>query len=92
MTDAGLKYVAGMSHLRKLGMSGNAIADAGVAEISNLPQLQELLMVNDKVGDEGLKHSAMASKLNAIWLSRQPKVTTNGVATLNTALPKCNIY
>src|SRR4051794_31691111 len=55
VTDADLKELAKLKHLRVLYLSGNKVTDAGLAELANLEQLQVLSLSDNKVTDAGLK-------------------------------------
>ena len=44
MTDAGLKDLAPLTHLRTLDLKNTAVADAGLKDLAPLTQLQKLYL------------------------------------------------
>ncbi|MBN8419972.1 MAG: hypothetical protein J0L73_13725 [Verrucomicrobia bacterium] len=90
VTDAGLKALAGMKHLKELHLEGTGITDAGLDQLKGLTELEYLNLYNTKVTDAGMGKLAGLSKLNAIYLW-QSGVTKAGVAALRAKLPKAHI-
>jgi internalin A len=54
-SDADLRLLGGLRHLRKLLLNRAKITDAGVATIAGLPELEELELIAWNVTDDGLK-------------------------------------
>ena len=66
ITDAGLKEVAKLQQLERLGLSDNKITDAGLNEVAKLQNLEDLFLDDTQITDEGLKEVAKLQKLE--WL------------------------
>lgn len=90
VTDAGLKALEGMKHLKELHLEVTGITDAGLDHLKGLAELEYLNLYSTKVTDAGLAKLAGLSKLNAIYLW-QSGVTKAGVAALRAKLPKAHI-
>ncbi|OYW13285.1 MAG: hypothetical protein B7Z55_17105, partial [Planctomycetales bacterium 12-60-4] len=90
VTDAGLKALAGMKHLKELHLEGTGIGDAGLDHLKGLTELEYINLYNTKVTDAGITKLAPLTKLNAIYLW-QSGVTKAGVAALKAKLPKAHI-
>jgi hypothetical protein len=53
VTDAGLKYLAGLKQLQTLNLYGTEVTDAGLKELAGLKQLRELDLFLTKVTAKG---------------------------------------
>ena len=73
VTDAGLKELAKMPQLERLGFGGSnsKITDAGIKELAKLPKLKSLF-ISAKVSDAGLKDIAGFKNLSDVWLTFTP--------------------
>jgi hypothetical protein len=80
-TDAGLKHLLPLKHLRMIGLIGTKITDAGLAELSGLKQLQILFLGNTAITDAGLRHLAKLENLQQILLFKT-KITDAGLKEL----------
>jgi hypothetical protein len=54
VSDAGLKDLAALQHLKELNLSGTQITDAGLKQLAGFPQLQVLYLNATKVSDAGI--------------------------------------
>ncbi len=85
LTDAGLHYLAGLTNLEGLALSGGGIAGPGLDVLSKLPQLRKLVL-----RDCGLTESAVAplvacaglEELNLDYLSRRDGAGDQLIAAL----------
>jgi Leucine Rich repeat len=55
VTDATLKYLAGMKSLRELDLAGAKISDAGLKHLEGLVTLEKLILSRTQITDAGLK-------------------------------------
>jgi Leucine-rich repeat (LRR) protein len=68
VTDAGMKQLAGMTHLTTLRIQSNRVTDDGLAHLSKLEQLWELRLSGVKITDRGLTHLAPLWRLQTLDL------------------------
>ena len=66
VTDAGLKELAALKRLTKLGLTDTKVTDAGMKELAALKNLTSLILVNTKVTDAGLKELAALKNLTSL--------------------------
>jgi hypothetical protein len=92
VTDARLKIVARVRGLESLGLDDAAITDAGLAEVARLRDLKVLILGGTAFTDAGLRHLEGMKELQVLLVGNCPKVTPEGVAHLQKALPDCKIY
>jgi Leucine Rich repeat len=90
ITDAGLKYVAGMSDLQRLVLWDTQVTNKGMKDIATLAKLEYLEIQNSHVGDAGLTALERNKKLTTIKFSGT-EVTPKGVDSLHRALPRCTV-
>ena len=90
VTDAGLKAVAGMKHLKELHLEGTAIGDAGLDQLKGLSELEYLNLYGTKVTDAGIAKLASLTKLKSLYLW-QSGVTKAGVTALKAKLASTHI-
>jgi hypothetical protein len=105
MSDAGLNAVQNLTELKQLliGSDGSdrpgpmfsrptpaSVTDAGLNHIENLTQLQSIVVVGSTIDDAGLEHFARLKQLEVLGLF-QTRVTSDGIARLQKALPNCKI-
>jgi uncharacterized protein (TIGR03067 family) len=81
MTDAGMKQLATLKHLRVLDLSATKMTDKQLSEIAGMKQLQSLSLGGTEVTDVGLKSLAGLTQLQALDLSGT-KVSTEGLREL----------
>jgi hypothetical protein len=91
VTDAGLAYLGGMPDLEVLDLAGNKITDAGLAHLAKAPQLWDLDLSGTSVGDAGLAHLTKVKTLRMLALSKNPKITADGLQKLKAALPELKV-
>ena len=91
VTDAGLKEMAKLQKLTSLDLWGTEITVGGLMELSRCEQLRMLFLAGIKINDTDLKEVAKLKQLSFLNLE-YTKVTKAGVAQLQKALPKCEIY
>jgi hypothetical protein len=88
ITDKGMENIAKVPTLTILNISGTDISDKGIKQIAQLPDLNWLLIQGTKVTDAGLSELAPLKKLGRLSLSKDMKVTTEGIQKLKQAIPK----
>jgi tRNA A-37 threonylcarbamoyl transferase component Bud32/Leucine-rich repeat (LRR) protein len=69
ITDAGVKYLAGLKNLQLLGVGGPGITDEGLKHLGGLQELQTLNLSGTKVTPAGLKHLAGLKKLQRLGIA-----------------------
>ena len=90
VSDAGLVHLKALSNLTNLELQSASVSDAGLEHLRMLTNLNCLDLSHTKVSDAGLVHLKTLTKLTTLHLGTT-KVTLAGVATLQRALPKCEI-
>jgi mono/diheme cytochrome c family protein len=90
VTDAGLKAVSGMKHLKELHLEGTTIGDAGLDNLKGLSELEYLNLYGTKVTDAGIAKLASLTKLKSLYLW-QSGVTKAGVTALKAKLASTHI-
>ncbi len=87
ITDKALGFLAAMRSLTDLTLDQTQITDEGLMHI---PQLKNLSLDGTRITDAGLKHLENQTWLRflSLWSTR---VTKEGVAKLEAALPSCDI-
>ncbi|MCA9069043.1 MAG: hypothetical protein KDA84_08980, partial [Planctomycetaceae bacterium] len=89
--DSELKELADHPTLRELRLLGTSISDEGLRHLTGLDKLEYLrIFESSNVTDEGLKYLESLETLRRLDL-KETGVTTEGVAELKQALPKCKI-
>ena len=92
VTEDGLRAVAGLPRLRRLGLCGANVTDQGLGHLGAMRGLKELEVFKcPNVTDQGLRHLEALSQLESLDLRGCPKVTDQGVGRLRKALPNCEI-
>jgi Leucine-rich repeat (LRR) protein len=91
VTDAGLVHLRGLSQLAELNLSSTRITDAGLAHLGGLEQLSILSLDDTDITDVGLVHLAGLNRL-ADLIVDGTKVTARGAASLQKALPGCEVF
>jgi Leucine Rich repeat len=102
VTDAGLKELRNLRNLTVLIVADTQVSSEGMKELKHLKNLRYLNLECTKVTDVGLKELKELRNLKELIL-RNPNVrplrgftetpvTDAGVAELQRALPKCDIY
>ena len=77
-----------MTHLN---LSGTKVGDAGIKELAGLKKMQFLTLNTTEITDEALKTIARFDKLIYLNVRGSKKVTPEGIAELQKALPKTKI-
>jgi hypothetical protein len=68
-TDAGLRHVAGLTHLQELMIDGGQITDAGLKDLEGLSDLRHLsFYFNTTITGAGLEHLKAAKNLRCVEL------------------------
>ncbi len=86
----GVGYLAKLPKLVELSLAGSKVSDLFAAEVGALTKLERLSLAGCTFSDAGLKHLAGLSNLTQLDLTGT-RVTADGIATLQKALPKCKI-
>ena len=83
ITDAGMKYLAGLSKLHKVHINNGQIGDGTLEVFAGLPALKQLAIQGNAFSDEGLKHLEGMKQLRSLWigLNRGP-ITDAGIKHL----------
>ncbi len=68
--DAGLKHIAGLKHLKRLGLIGTRVTDAGLKELEGLQELDDVLLGDTNVTDAGLLSLCKLKNLQSLFLAR----------------------
>lgn len=91
ISDAGLKDIASLAHLTRLGLIGcSKLTDQGLREIVSMPSLEDLdLRASPWVTDRTLEVLAHGKGLRGISLSGCRNYTPAGLDKLKKALPGC---
>jgi Leucine Rich repeat len=90
VTDAGLKYIAGLKSLKKLHLEKTRITDKGLAELKGLDGLEWLNVYGTQVSNDCLPHVKALKGLKKFYIF-ETKVTIDGVAKMKKELPKLQI-
>lgn len=80
-TNDGLRYLSGLSGLRKLSLYSPMISDAGVSQFEG-KALTELVLANTFITDKSVQHIATFAKLRTLNLSNCAAVTDKGIRDL----------
>jgi hypothetical protein len=94
--DTALAYLVTLQHLRELHLNGTDITDEGLGMVRRLTRLEVLSLGGTLVTDAGLVHlyglSALKClSLDASYTGRDTRVSSEGVAALQRALPNCDV-
>ena len=81
ITDAGLKHLAALAHLRNLALAQTQVTDTGLKNLAGLTELRRLTLNSTKVTDAGLKSLAPLKALEELELSNT-KVAGAGLKEL----------
>src|SRR5687767_1183897 len=81
VTDAALRHVRGLPHLRKLLLKETQASDKGLANVAGLTGLTHLYMWDASIGDEGLSHLSGLRNLTRLHISKS-KITGRGMRHL----------
>lgn len=90
VTDAGLAEVGRLTGLKGLYLTRTGITDSGLRHLQNLTNLETLILWDTGIGDGGLEHLKPLKGLREVilWSTR---VTREGAAALQVALPDCDV-
>ena len=90
ISDAGLKRIEELPHVRWLRLDYTKISNAGLEHVKGLTTLQSLNLNGTKISDGGLQHLKGLTHLQVLDL-RGTEVTDSGVQNLRQSLPSCVI-
>jgi hypothetical protein len=90
VSDTGIAYVAKLTNLETLDLSGTGISDAGIAKLAALTHLKDLDIHWTNVSDAGLRHLCGMRTLRHVR-AFSTKATSAGVGELRAALPEATI-
>ena len=93
VTDEQMSQLAGLDHLRELGLADTSLGDAGLGAVEGLPQLRELALPQN-VTDAGVIRLGRMSglrKMEFLGAGRCPLLTKGGLARLRAARPDLTI-
>jgi hypothetical protein len=91
LTDAHLLELREFKNLQQLSLRGTTVADPGVkVVVQQFPELEVLDLRGAYISDEAVKHLVRLKHLQSVDLAKT-KVTADGVAELQKALPKCQV-
>ncbi len=91
LDDEHASVLARLTRLKVLSLAYTKITAVSLQHLAELTELQELNLYGTDVSDEALRHLFGLKKLRQLWLGER-KVTSQGVAELQKALPDCEIY
>ncbi len=91
ITDTGMEEIAKISTLNVLNLSSTGITDQGIKQISHLPNLNWLMIQNTKVTDAGLSELSSLPQLKRLTLSKDMKISDEGVEKIKKAFPKIQV-
>ncbi len=87
-----LIHLRSVPYLKHLVIGSGTVDDRGLAHVATLRNLEELhIYYQDSISDSGIQHLHALKKLRHLTLS-DTAVTKEGVASLQIALPECEIY
>ena len=69
VTDAGLKYLKGLTQLQQLSLIQAQVTDAGLEHLKGLTQLERLNLTSTQVTDAGLEHLEGLTQLRQLNLT-----------------------
>jgi hypothetical protein len=76
--------------ITSVDLSGTGVTDAGLEHLEGLRNLKTLILSDTKITNAGLEHLKGLTNLGKLLVD-YTEVTHEGVATLQKALPKCQI-
>lgn len=88
--DDDLRYLGGLTHLRRLDLEETRITDEGLKHLRGLTSLEYLDLEETKITDEGLRHLEGLKNLRMLDLD-DTQVSSAGIRTLQLALPDLRI-
>ncbi|WP_339907125.1 hypothetical protein [Symmachiella dynata] len=91
VSDAGLKYLHGLTNLRELDLRNTQVTDAGLEQLRGLTKLVELSLAMTQVSDEGFQKLRGLTKLRYLDL-RNTQVGDEGLAHLPGATKLENLW
>jgi RNA polymerase sigma factor (sigma-70 family) len=91
VADRGLKELAGMKDLQSLELWSTPVSDLGLKELAGFKELQFLSLRSTRISDAGLKELVVLRNLKTLDLGSRTRVTIEGAAALQKALPGCQI-
>ena len=91
VTDAGLEHLKGMNKLKVLDLAAcKNLTEGGLAHLPGLSNLETLHLTGLPITDKGLEQLKDIKSLKTVELNGT-KVSEDGVKSLQTALPNCQV-
>lgn len=72
VTDAGVKFLKGMTQLQQLSLSATKVTDVGMAELVGLTQLQWLRLGSTKITDKSMAYLEGMTQLQTLMIAETP--------------------
>jgi len=82
LSEAGLKQLAGLKHLKRLGLASPRITNDHLAHIAGLSGLESLGLSQAQITDDGLEHLVRLTALRNLQLDGCRAITDDGLARL----------
>ena len=90
-TDEGLKHLTGLTELTSLDLTSTACTAGGLAHFNGSTKLKALAVGFTQIDDAAIDTIKGFANLERLYIDGT-KITSEGVAALKVALPKCEIY
>jgi len=91
-TDDALDDLYKLPYLQKLSLAKSSVTDAGLLKVTKLKGLMNLGLTGTGVTDEGLAHLERMPALQNLWVVESDKLTSEGISSLQQALPGLKIH
>lgn len=82
VTDSGIAHIVKLTNLRRLYLTGANVTEVGIKNIAKLTSLKILDLADTKLTDEHLALLTKLTSLQRLYISRNKKVTDDGLAQL----------
>ncbi|TKJ41942.1 hypothetical protein CEE36_07760 [candidate division TA06 bacterium B3_TA06] len=90
LTTEDLEGIGSITNLRRLDVGAVGVTDEGLKHLENLTELRDLDLSNNEITDAGVEHLKKLTTLRRLNIS-YTEVTAEGMASLQRALPECEI-
>ena len=91
ISDRGLSFLAGLTNLEILIISGPDLTDDGLKFLANMKNLGRLIIYGGKFTDKGLRHLEGLKSLTGIELQGESNFTVAGLQRLRAELPNLTL-